>query len=185
VRISLHADASSLLAVLGRMAAMGNGPMSSPPIRDAVVDAGRTYMGDMRARFTGASGGNGTWAPLAPATIYKRLRAAGNPSAAIRKAQSDPRLAAAVAAALPILYVTGGLYTSLAPGGDGYVEDVLPDRLLVGTSNRVARFHQDGTPKMPARPVLVAPDDQGLKRMRDLIAAGVGAAVASAIAGTN
>ncbi len=181
----LTADGSGLAAALARLAAAARDPLAAGPLRGATVDAGRAYMGGVRDRFKAASGGDGTWAPLAPSTIYKRLRAAGNAPAAIAHARRDRRLAAAVAAALPVLYVTGDLYSSLAPGGRDYVEEVTATAVRVGSANPLARFHQDGTPRMPARPILTAPTDGVTGRIRSLIASGLRAAVADALAASH
>lgn len=83
-----------------------------------------------------ASGGAeiGGWAPLAPATVEAKLRK-GYPS--------------------DILVRTGVLLRSLVSGEAPYsVEEIEPKDMWVGTSVPYAAFHQTGTRKMPARPLI-------------------------------
>lgn len=49
----------------------------------------------------------------------------------------------------PILVATGALRASM-----GNVREVSPRRLVWGTDDRKARYHQAGTSKMPARPII-------------------------------
>ncbi len=49
----------------------------------------------------------------------------------------------------PILVATGALRASM-----GSVRNITPKRLEWGTDDRKARYHQGGTSKMPARPII-------------------------------
>ncbi|MBI1941032.1 MAG: phage virion morphogenesis protein [Acidobacteria bacterium] len=57
---------------------------------------------------------------------------------------------------LPLLVRTGALLRSLtAPGAAGHVERFEDHSLAIGTSLPYALFHQTGTRRMPARPIIV------------------------------
>lgn len=78
----------------------------------------------------------GPWKPLAESTVAERTRLG-------------------YGGEHPILQRTGALRESLATrGAPGNVFEVAPDRLQVGTSLFFAFFHQGGTKKMPARPIV-------------------------------
>lgn len=96
---------------------------------------------DLREMFArqfateGAAGGT-PWAPLAASTLRKR-RGGG------------------------ILVETGALRGSLVDeGAPGHVEESDGLQLLFGTDLPYAVFHQTGTRRMPARPILAIPDDR-------------------------
>jgi phage gpG-like protein len=82
----------------------------------------------------GASGGV-PWAPLAASTLLKKIKAGQNPA---------------------ILRVTDALMNSLtrfpAPGG---FRRTGKDQFQIGTLDKKAVYHQQGTRNMPARPVVV------------------------------
>lgn len=81
---------------------------------------------------------------------------------------------------MPILQRTGALMASLA--GDAANVDMQSDSLTIGSSVAYAIYHQEGTSRMPARPVIDLTlanqtrlsriiRDFALKRARDLLAA--------------
>lgn len=77
----------------------------------------------------------GPWKPLAASTIQERIRLGFGPE--------------------PILWRTGALMESLTDrDADGAIFDVGPDHLTVGSDLFYAGFHQEGTSKMPARPMV-------------------------------
>lgn len=84
----------------------------------------------------GAAGGS-PWAPLAPSTLRK-----------------------AHAARVGILQVTGALAASLVDkDAPGHVEECDGEQLLFGTGLPYAVFHQEGTRRMPARPIVALAEE--------------------------
>lgn len=77
--------------------------------------------------------GGGEWAPLSPA--YAAWKARHFPGKGI-------------------LRRTGRLYESLTGESQDSVADIEPLRLTLGTRTPYAVFHQRGTSRMPARPVI-------------------------------
>lgn len=73
------------------------------------------------------------WAPLAESTLAAKASAGYPPD---------------------ILVATGELRDSLSKLGGAHFEIVTPDSLTMGTSDEIAGFHQDGTSRMPARPLV-------------------------------
>jgi phage gpG-like protein len=72
------------------------------------------------------------WAKLAPSTLRRRR------------------------ASTPILYETGALLRSLGePGAAGHVEELEGYSLTLGSRLPYALYHQTGTRRMPARPIIV------------------------------
>jgi hypothetical protein len=99
----------------------------------------RSYLGEAGGRWTPLAGGD-TTPPTSTVAERERLGYGG---------------------AHPILWRTGALGHALAErGAAGNVFEVGPDRLTVGASLFYALFHQEGTSKMPARPIV------GLSRTR-------------------
>jgi phage gpG-like protein len=84
----------------------------------------------------GAAGGT-PWAPLAPSTLRKSRRTRSG-----------------------ILNLTGALLGSLTdPGAPGHVEQTDSGQLLFGSALPYSGFHQTGTRRMPARPIIVLSGD--------------------------
>ena len=86
--------------------------------------------------------GSGGWAPLAPSTLEQKLRM-GYPS--------------------KMLVRSGKLMLSLTGQASGSVVEVRPLMLAVGTSIPYGVFHQRGTAKMPARPLIQLSEDDKTK----------------------
>lgn len=87
-----------------------------------------------KQRFDTQGGDVGGWKPLSPA--YAAWKARRYPG-------------------MPILVATGELRHSLVDeGGFGAIEEVSSMGLTYGTQVPYARYHQFGTGRMPARPVL-------------------------------
>ena len=101
----------------------------------AVADDLRQMMAEQFAT-EGAAGGT-PWAPLAPSTLRKSRRTRSG-----------------------ILNLTGALLGSLTdPGAPGHVEQIDSGQLLFGSGLPYAGFHQTGTRRMPARPIVVLSGD--------------------------
>jgi hypothetical protein len=85
------------------------------------------------------------WAPLAESTVAQResLGLGGDHPILNRTGVSDHGRQG------------GTLRRSLTTRGSRYaVFEVMPDGIFMGTSDPVAKFHQEGTENMPARPVV-------------------------------
>jgi phage gpG-like protein len=79
------------------------------------------------------SHGDGSWTPLSPAyAAYKSVVLPGQ----------------------PILVASGELRSSLTDPAQ-LVLEITPDALFLGSRVSYARYHQEGTENMPARPVLI------------------------------
>jgi phage gpG-like protein len=122
-------------AVRQKLATWGRHIESLAPAWEQV---GEDLLGDFTANFDSEGGGFGTfaaWPQLAASTIADRLRKGFAPG--------------------PMLERTGLLRQSvterMTPGNLFLVE---PNRLTVGTYVPYARFHQSGTSRMPARPIV-------------------------------
>lgn len=91
------------------------------------------------------------WAPLAPSTVTERTRAG-------------------YGGAHPILRRTDLLANSLnRTGAEGAVVRVEPDELFVGTNDPKARFHQEGSSRLPQR-LVVQVDEPDRARWMGLLA---------------
>lgn len=87
----------------------------------------------MARQFASQGSAEGTpWAPLAPSTLRRR--------------RTSPS----------ILYATGALLRSLTePGAAGHVEELEDQSLTLGSGLPYALYHQTGTRRLPARPLIV------------------------------
>jgi len=90
--------------------------------------------------------GSGGWAPLsADYAAWKQLHYPGK----------------------PILQLTGAMLESMT-GGSDHIEEIAKDSLKVGTRDPKALYHQRGTSKMPARPVIQLNDENKAAWMKML-----------------
>lgn len=109
-------------------------------LSDAFREIAKDFHESEERQFDTEGGyGAGGWAPLAPSTIESKARR-GFPDR--------------------ILVRTGQLRDSLMGRGPRAVEVVRPLELRVGTELDYARYHQRGTRRMPARPVIMLPEEQ-------------------------
>jgi hypothetical protein len=125
-------DARKALASLDQLQA-GLSDATREPIRGGFVRAGLIYFRDMRARYQGAMNGDGTWAPLAPATV--------------RAKHGDRR----------ILYRTGALFNDVPPANFNRAIQVSSTGLKAFVTNPIAKYHQRGGRRLPQRKILVDP----------------------------
>jgi len=100
------------------------------PALAAIADDFREMIAE---QFASQGGAEGTpWAPLAPSTLRRRR---ASPS---------------------ILYATGALRRSLTePGAADHVAELEDESLTLGTRLPYAFYHQAGTRRLPARPIIV------------------------------
>lgn len=154
--ITFKLNATGVLRKLDRLQD-GLGNATREPLRAGMVRAGLIYFQDMRARFERASAGDGTWRPLAKSTLADRRK-------------KDKR----------ILRRSGRIYASLTPGNSGNRIQVLPTKVECSILAPVyAKYHQNGTSHMPARPIQVAPSIEAKKRIFAVINAAAGQAAAA------
>jgi phage gpG-like protein len=100
------------------------------PALQAIADDFREMIAQ---QFSSEGRAEGTpWPPLAPATLRRKRAGA------------------------PILFRTGALLESLrGPSGANHVEEIDASSLTLGSRLPYAMFHQLGTQRMPARPIIV------------------------------
>lgn len=58
----------------------------------------------------------------------------------------------------PILRASDAMFRSLVDGTSDSIEEITDRELVYGTRTRHARYHQDGTPRMPKRQILAVTD---------------------------
>jgi hypothetical protein len=114
-----------------------------------VLEAADIYMDSMRERFDLYSGRGGDWPEHALSTQKRRGRGA------------------------PILVENGDLRASLERDGADHLLEVERDVIREGSTDPKARFHQDGTSRMPERAILDGPTQQTLDAMKHAAAAGL------------
>jgi hypothetical protein len=155
------------------------------PIRDAIKQWVRRYLGFIRKRYDrlSKSGGGGEWKPLKPETIAKR-----------RKGRGKKRTAS-------ILRDTGTLFTAINPAITtprgalreqvkfgarvGYEQGATHPNSRKATIADIAYYHQKGKGHNPRRRILVDADDKTKRQMvRDMARAVKRAIKASEIPGT-
>lgn len=89
--------------------------------------------------------GSGGWTPLNDEYRLQKVREVG---------------------AIPILQFSGKMYRSLTePGAPGFVREETATALFVGSSNPLARYHQEGAGRLPKREVIVITDAEGRDHM--------------------
>lgn len=71
----------------------------------------------------------------------------------------------------PILRASDAMFRSLTvDGADGSVSDVTPQLLQYGTTTPYARYHQEGTPRMPKRKFLAVTEADRVQIKRIVVA---------------
>lgn len=72
-----------------------------------------------------------------------------------------------------ILRDTNTLFASLTTGAPGNVDRLIPDGVEVGTAITYAKYHQEGSGRLPRREILVPPDDATAARISRILNAAV------------
>jgi hypothetical protein len=160
VKVNLDPLKRFAAAVQADLRASGNGP-----IREALRQWGARYRSFLHERFDKYSKGGGDWPPLSPRTMARRRGP--------RKGYKGPR-------AFSILRDTGTLFNALTPEftrKPGQLQEDIPFGVRVGYGGpskhpkakasiaNVAHFHQIGAGHLPARKIIVEPNDPTIKRM--------------------
>lgn len=186
---SITLDTTPLMAALARLPAALDA--SKPPMRGAMEEASTQLMLYERRRFRSASGGDGTWAPLAFSTKRSRLYAER------KAAGSKTRLTKAIiaAAVMPVELITGSLESGLfEKGGPGHFQSFTPDSVSEGVEGgthpsfkggvgKLAVIQHYGSGNIPARPLMAAPQGADLSLVMQPIVDHFPEAVALAIGG--
>lgn len=179
-------DAFPLVDALTRLPAALDA--TKAPMREAMAESSSLLMAFELRDFIAKSGEGGGWAPLAFATkrsrLYKERKAAG----------SKTRLTRAIIAAaiLPIEFVTGTMQAGLfTVGGSGHFQKFDANSVSEGVDGgshpggklsvgRLAAIQHYGNARLPARPLMVAPQGSELELVIAPLRGGVGAAMAMA-----
>jgi phage gpG-like protein len=134
--IEITFEVAGAAPIQSAMVSFGNEIKDLSPAWDEVGDIVRANFGDQfltEGSYYGTGGAG--WAPLAPSTIADRLRHGYG--------------------AGPILYRDGTLMESLNDkGAVGNINEIRADGASFGTQIPYARFHQDGTTRMPKRQIV-------------------------------
>ena len=147
---------------------------------------GVRYLEFVRRRYLrlARSGGGGEWPPLSPHTIARRRKGRGS---ATRRDPTTGRVSTTGGASAAVLIDTGSLVAALNVGAPGNVFADVPGGIVVGfgpathpheagkaaSFATIAAFHNRGGQSrlggrvvtIPARPILVAPDDATVSGM--------------------
>ncbi len=134
------------------------------PIRDAIKQWGARYRSFALLRFVSFSRGGGDWKSLSPTTIARRRSGSG------------------VGQVAAILVDTGTLRSALDVqfnNKPGALEETIPFGVRVGyggpsahpgggaTVADIAKFHQEGTSRVPKREIIVEPDAKTVAAMAE------------------
>lgn len=161
---------------------------SNAHVQRALRQWAARYRAFIRERFAEYSRGGGDWAPLAPSTLARRRKGRQGTNRAggtvrMRKGGKlrDARGQFVTAVNAAILRDTGTLFAALRPtmAAPGAHERITEFGVEVGfggaakhpggsaTIADIASFHQFGTPRIPARPILVEPPEDVMEGMAD------------------
>lgn len=126
--IGIELRFSGNAALTRRLSAMQTAVADMTPVWGVLRNR---FVATMAMEFAGQRSASGKWKPLSPAYgAWKAQHYGGK----------------------PILQRTGELYGSLT--GDLAIDIREPQMMVLGTDVSYARFHQTGTKKMPARPII-------------------------------
>ena len=134
--IEISFEVAGAAPIQSAMVSFGNEIRDLSPAWDEVGDIVRANFEEQFFTEGGYYGtGGGGWVPLKPSTIADRIRRGY--------------------CAGPILQRDGTLFESLATkGSPGNINEVRADGASFGTQIPYARFHQDGTSRMPKRQIV-------------------------------
>lgn len=151
-------------------------------MRKAVLQWAAIYRGFAKERFVKFSLGGGDWKPLKPSTIARRRKGKAKTVKIRRKGKT--RKKAVAQGAVSILWDTGTLLGALDPQASiapGALTEFIPFGVRVGyggtakhpatkgtmkqhttkvTIAFIAAVHQHGSGNIPARPIIVPPDQK-------------------------
>lgn len=154
MKLALKFDASGFGEWADRMGAMLRSDEGA--FADALADASDYYHEAMRKRFIDASYGDGTWVKLRPRTVKAHAR---------------------IGDFVPtILHFHGDLEKSLYRGDARHVFTVGEGYCVEGSIDKKAAYHQNGTDRIPARPIYVYPGNETLAMMRARLGLGLSGA---------
>jgi len=125
----MRATVTGDTALIRAFSRFGEGVKDIRPALELIADDMR-LMGKDLFNSQGGSGGS-KWHPLAPSTLRRKPPG------------------------LPILVRSGALRESLTSTGGDNITKISRNKLTFGTRDPKAGFHQHGTSRMPARPVLM------------------------------
>lgn len=176
----IETDLSESFAAFDSMqAAVAAGPRD-PDIAQGMQTALDINDGYQRREFSGASHGDGFWPDLADSTKYERLRKAAGGFKRTKGISAMDRVPTAPFI-LPVLYITGDLYSSLVPGAPGHFAETTDKSIASGTEIYFAHFHQEGGAHLPQRMIIIPPDSETLQQMTGAVVNGVQLALSKAI----
>ena len=149
-----------------------------PAVPNLLTDIGNLYLAAMVKRYKKFSKGGGHWHKLDAETVKRK----GNKKNKKRKRQKVTVNQKKTGGPTAILVDNGLMIQALAPGGNGQqVRRIGPMVVRAGYSEskkhagtnmtfaKLAEIHQNGNKDLPARPILVEPDDATKRRMLLLI----------------
>lgn len=146
IPISVNVDLDSFIGLLDEMID-GLEQMDAEPMATASREVADAVMMAYRERFYIQSQGGGAWAPNTPATVREWFTRNGGATLSADAGQKS------------ILVDKGNLADSLRRDSSEYYEVPNEDGIEFGTTNFTAIFHQDGTSRMVARPIIVLIED--------------------------
>jgi len=129
------------------------GFVKHPEVAALIRDWFTAYQRYLIARYSQYSGGGGDWIPLAASTLERKKR--GGLLDYILRA-TDLLYESFALDLVEVDIADTGLYIRVAPGGGTGVS--YPGRSI--SAAEVLFLHQEGTSRMPARPVVVPPEQQ-------------------------
>lgn len=172
-------DLSDWNAATARIAeSVAQGPRD-PDIGGGMQSALGFQDDNVQKEYYFASAGDGRWPALAYSTIRKRM--GESHSRDIHQLLFGNNMGDY----LPILIITGRKYNSLAQGQPDHYMNITQDSMQSGTSVFDAHYHQGGAQRgrwsLPARPIIIPPDDATERKMQQAVSAGIGLAIEKAI----
>ena len=176
----LAMDLTELDAAMTNLdATFGNGPRDPDIYQgfEAALDINDEYQ---RREFLSASHGDGRWPDIADSTKYERARQAAGGFKRTPGVSKASRFSHEPFA-FPVLFITGGIYDSLARGNPGHYSEVTDDSVSSGTDLARAYWNHVGGANLTSRPVERQPSEETLSSMSAPVTEGVARAVRKAV----